>query len=86
MPNQNDIVIPESSSDFPNTLSLSHTQVCHTLSLLSTHTHTHTPQAPAVGRAVSELIIDGTFQTIDLTRFGPERLARGEKVLERNIV
>jgi hypothetical protein len=35
---------------------------------------------------VSELIIDGAFQTIDLTRFGPERLARGEKMLERNIV
>ena len=43
-------------------------------------------QAPAVGRAVSELIVDGSFQTINLQRFGCDRLARGEKMLERNIV
>ncbi|RZB38625.1 FAD-dependent oxidoreductase domain-containing protein 1, partial [Asbolus verrucosus] len=30
-------------------------------------------QAPAVGRAVAELILDGDFKTIDLTRFGFDR-------------
>ncbi|EFA03961.2 FAD-dependent oxidoreductase domain-containing protein 1 [Tribolium castaneum] len=31
-------------------------------------------QAPAIGRAVAELILDGDFKTIDLTRFGFDRL------------
>jgi FAD-dependent oxidoreductase domain-containing protein 1 len=43
-------------------------------------------QSPAVGRAVMELVTAGRFQTIDLARFGYERIARGEKLLERNIV
>jgi len=43
-------------------------------------------QGPAVGRAMSELILDGKYENIDLSRFGFERLLRSEKVLERNIV
>jgi glycine/D-amino acid oxidase-like deaminating enzyme len=33
--------------------------------------------APAVGRAVKELIIDGGFRTIDLARFGYRRIVEG---------
>ncbi|KAG2470020.1 FXRD1 protein, partial [Polypterus senegalus] len=43
-------------------------------------------QAPAVGRAIAELILDGDFQTLDLTNLGFKRLFIGEKMLERNIV
>jgi len=43
-------------------------------------------QGPAVGKAISELILNGKYESIDLTRFGFERLLRKEKVLERNIV
>ncbi|XP_046746070.1 FAD-dependent oxidoreductase domain-containing protein 1 [Diprion similis] len=42
--------------------------------------------APAVGRAISELIIDGRFETIDLTRLGFDRLITLEPMLEANIV
>ncbi len=30
--------------------------------------------APAVGRAIAELCLDGEYQTIDLTRFGFQRI------------
>ncbi|KAF4524778.1 hypothetical protein B566_EDAN014472 [Ephemera danica] len=43
-------------------------------------------QAPAIGRAVMELIIDGGFTTIDLSLFSFDRFLLGNKVLERNIV
>lgn len=43
-------------------------------------------QAPAVGRSVMELILDGEFRTIDLSRFGFDRLIQNERVLESNIV
>ncbi|XP_017772145.1 PREDICTED: FAD-dependent oxidoreductase domain-containing protein 1-like [Nicrophorus vespilloides] len=43
-------------------------------------------QAPAVGRAVSELILDGGFQTIDLTRLGFDRLIVDKPMFESNIV
>ena len=39
-------------------------------------------QAPATGRAVMELITHGGYRTLDLTRFGIERIAAGERVLE----
>lgn len=42
-------------------------------------------QAPAVGRAIAELIVDGNFQTIDLTRLGFNRLLEDEPMLERCI-
>eukprot|EP00759_Apiculatamorpha_spiralis_P040550 PhF_6_TR39089/c0_g1_i2/m.58502/K18166/FOXRED1; FAD-dependent oxidoreductase domain-containing protein 1 len=40
-------------------------------------------QAPAVGRAVSELIIDGKFTTIDLTKLSA---ARTSPVIEKNVI
>lgn len=43
-------------------------------------------QAPAVGRAISELILDGGFTSLDLTRLGFDRLVVNEPMFERNIV
>ena len=43
-------------------------------------------QSPAVGRAVAELILQGGYRSIDLTRFGYERFARDEPILELNVV
>lgn len=43
-------------------------------------------QSPAAGRAVSELILDSGFQTIDLSALGYERVLRNEPVREKNIV
>ncbi|XP_012821381.1 FAD-dependent oxidoreductase domain-containing protein 1 isoform X1 [Xenopus tropicalis] len=42
--------------------------------------------SPAVGRAVAELIVDGSFQTIDLSSFSFRRFVSEEPLLERNIV
>lgn len=42
-------------------------------------------QAPAVGRAISELILDGNFQTIDLTRLGFDRLIVDKPMYEIGI-
>ena len=43
-------------------------------------------QAPAIGRAVMELILDNGYQTIDLTRFGFDRILNDIEMKERNIV
>ena len=43
-------------------------------------------QSPAIGRALSELILQGGFQTIDLTRFGYERVAKNQPLAELNVV
>lgn len=43
-------------------------------------------QTPAVGRAISELIIDGKFRTIDLTRLGFDRIIVDRPMFESNIV
>ncbi|XP_049634860.1 FAD-dependent oxidoreductase domain-containing protein 1 isoform X2 [Suncus etruscus] len=43
-------------------------------------------QAPAVGRAVAEMVLEGNFQTIDLSAFLFSRFYLGEKVLEHNII
>ena len=42
--------------------------------------------APAVGRAVTELIAHGRYTTIDLAVFGDERFAAGRPVIERNVI
>ncbi|KAK9510559.1 hypothetical protein O3M35_005310 [Rhynocoris fuscipes] len=43
-------------------------------------------QAPAIGRAVMEKLIDGEFKTIDLSRFGFERYIDDKPLYESNIV
>ena len=43
-------------------------------------------QAPAAGRAIAELIVSGRFLTLDLSRFGYERIAKGEPLREVNVV
>jgi glycine/D-amino acid oxidase-like deaminating enzyme len=43
-------------------------------------------QSPAVGRAVSELTIQGTFQTLDLSPFWYERIPRNEPFLEEAVI
>lgn len=43
-------------------------------------------QSPAVGRAISELITFGEYRTLDLSRFGYDRILKGEPVPERNVV
>ena len=41
-------------------------------------------QSPAIGRALSELLTFGEYRTLDLSRFGYERVVRGEPLLETN--
>jgi FAD-dependent oxidoreductase domain-containing protein 1 len=43
-------------------------------------------QAPAVGRALAELIVHGRYTTLDLAVFGFERIAAGRRVEERAII
>uniref|UniRef100_A0A1B6LQ19 FAD-dependent oxidoreductase domain-containing protein 1 n=1 Tax=Graphocephala atropunctata TaxID=36148 RepID=A0A1B6LQ19_9HEMI len=43
-------------------------------------------QAPAIGRAIMELMVDGHYKTIDLTRMQFERIFHEEYLLEDNIV
>lgn len=43
-------------------------------------------QVPAVGRAISELIIDGQFRSIDLSRLGFDRIIVDKPMYELNIV
>jgi glycine/D-amino acid oxidase-like deaminating enzyme len=43
-------------------------------------------QSPAVGRAVSELIVHGAFRTLDLSPFSYERIPRNEPFLEEAVI
>jgi len=43
-------------------------------------------QSPAVGRALAEQILHGGYVSLDLRRFGPERIARDEPIVEANVV
>jgi glycine/D-amino acid oxidase-like deaminating enzyme len=43
-------------------------------------------QGPASGNAIAELIAFGEYRTIDLKRFGFERLLRQEPLFEKNII
>lgn len=41
--------------------------------------------APGIGRAIAESIIDGHYSSIDLTRFGFDRLLTDEPLVEFNV-
>ncbi|HSM19278.1 MAG TPA: FAD-binding oxidoreductase, partial [Hyphomicrobiales bacterium] len=43
-------------------------------------------QAPGAGNAIAELIVHGRFQTIDLARFGYERIAENRPLKEINVI
>ena len=43
-------------------------------------------QGPAVGRALAELLLEGEYKTIDLSRLGFQRLIDKTKMLERYCV
>ena len=43
-------------------------------------------QAPAAGRGLAERIVHGRFTTLDLTPLAPDRLRRGEPLIEHNII
>ncbi|XP_043603959.1 FAD-dependent oxidoreductase domain-containing protein 1 isoform X1 [Bombus pyrosoma] len=43
-------------------------------------------QAPAVGRAISELIVDGEYKTLDLSNLDFNRIVYGKPAYEKNII
>jgi glycine/D-amino acid oxidase-like deaminating enzyme len=43
-------------------------------------------QSPAIGRALAELVTFGGYRTLDLSRFGYERVLAGTPVREVNVV
>ena len=43
-------------------------------------------QAPAVGRGLAELIVHGSYRSLDLTPLGHERIAEGRPLIEENVV
>jgi FAD-dependent oxidoreductase domain-containing protein 1 len=43
-------------------------------------------QSPAVGRAVAELIVHGSYRAIDLSPFGYDRISAGRPIRELNVV
>jgi FAD-dependent oxidoreductase domain-containing protein 1 len=55
----------------------------HLLAGFSGHGLMH---APGCGRAMAELLLTGRYQTVDLTRFGWQRLAAGTPVREQGII
>jgi glycine/D-amino acid oxidase-like deaminating enzyme len=43
-------------------------------------------QGPASGNAIAELIIHGGYRTIDLKRFGYDRIVRNQPLFEKNVI
>lgn len=43
-------------------------------------------QGPATGNAIAELLIHGEYRTMDLSRFGYQRIARNEPLFEKNVI
>jgi len=43
-------------------------------------------QAPAVGRGIAELIVDGGYRTLDLAPLSLDRLIEGRRLVELNVI
>ncbi|RWK45337.1 MAG: FAD-dependent oxidoreductase, partial [Mesorhizobium sp.] len=43
-------------------------------------------QAPAVGKALAELIVHGGYRTVDCTAFGYSRVTEGRAFRELNVI
>ena len=43
-------------------------------------------QGPAIGRAISELVLDGSSQVLDLNPFRPDRFQEGDLAQEHNVI
>ena len=43
-------------------------------------------QGPAAGNAIAELVIDGRYKTIDLARFGYDRIRNNQPLFEKNVI
>ena len=43
-------------------------------------------QAPAIGRGIAELIVNGRYTSLDLGAFSPERIGSNRPVVENNVV
>ncbi len=43
-------------------------------------------QGPAVGRAIAELVSEGGYHSLDLSRLGYERLTQGTPLVERSVI
>jgi sarcosine oxidase subunit beta len=43
-------------------------------------------QAPAIGKLMAELVIDGSFQSVDLSDFRPSRFSEGQLRREHNVI
>ena len=43
-------------------------------------------QAPAVGKAIAELIVHGAWRTVNCDAFGYERIAEGRPFRELNVI
>ena len=43
-------------------------------------------QAPAIGRGLAELAVDGNYRSLDLSPLGYERILEGRPMIEKNIV
>eukprot|EP01060_Flectonema_neradi_P039155 TRINITY_DN8509_c1_g2_i1.p1 TRINITY_DN8509_c1_g2~~TRINITY_DN8509_c1_g2_i1.p1 ORF type:complete len:479 (+),score=79.96 TRINITY_DN8509_c1_g2_i1:200-1438(+) len=59
---------------------------CHNVVYVNGFSGHGIQQSPAAGRAVSELVLHGQYETIDLSRMTPNRISTNELLIERNVV